>query len=270
VIIGIHIGGTTTHLIGYEKEKIVHPITVKADDPVASAAGGRGKFLTDNHRDLSDVDCVALAGMGAGVIGEHLLGIPVRYVSEFEATGRGGAFLTKIEKAVVVSMGTGTALVEVDSEEISHWGGTGIGGGTLVGLSKYILGITDIFLLSRLAEKGRLNRVDLTIGDISTSEIIGLPDTVTASNFGKCSDDATESDIAIAIIYLVYQTIGIVSIGAARATGNDTVILTGRLVTLPPAKPIFDDLSKFSGIKFHTPNMAEYATAVGASLSIES
>ena len=268
MLIGIHIGGTTTHLIGYDKNQMVHPITVRADDPVASAAGALGKFVTISDRDLSSLDCIALAGMGATAIGEKLLGLPVRQVSEFEATGRGGAFLSEISRAIVVSMGTGTALVEVDGERISHWGGTGIGGGTLVGLSKYILGITDILLLNRMAQKGRLNRVDLTIGDISTSKIIGLPDTVTASNFGKCSDDATEADIAIAIIYLVYQTIGIISIGAARATGNDTIILTGRLATLPMAKHIFDDLSTFSGMKLITPNMAEYATAVGASLSI--
>ena len=268
MIIGIHIGGTTTHLIGYDQEKIIHPITVKADDPIASAAGALGKFITDGERDLSHLDCIALAGIGSNVIGDKLLDFPVRYVSEFEATGRGGAFLSKISKAVVVSMGTGTAMVEVDGETINHWGGSGIGGGTLVGLSKYILGITDLALLCRMAKKGRLNRVDLSIGDISTSEIIGLPDTVTAANFGKCSDDATEEDIAIAILHLVFQTIGIASIGAARATANDTIILTGRLATLPQAKQIFGDLSKFSGMKILTPNMAEYAAAVGASLSI--
>lgn len=269
MIIGIHIGGTATNIIGYDGEKIIHPFTVKADDPIASAAGALGKFLSEDNRNLSDVRCIALSGMGAGIIGDNLLGLPVHYISEFEAIGRGGAFLSKISKAVVVSMGTGTALVEVDSGRISHWGGTGVGGGTLVGLSKYILGITDVFLLSRKAEKGKLSRVDLSIGDISSSEIIGLPDSITASNFGKCSDDATESDLALAIIYLVYQTIGVIASGAARATNNNTVILTGRLATLPQAKRIFDDLSKFSGINFHTPKLAEYATAVGASISIK-
>jgi len=268
MIIGIHIGGTTTNIIGYDSNKIIRPFTVKADDPIASAAGALGKFLSENSHHLNDVKCIALTGMGAKMIGDDLLGLPVHYITEFDALGRGGAFLAEISRAIVVSMGTGTALVEVDSDNISHWGGTGIGGGTLVGLSKYILGITDIVLLGKKAKKGRLNRVDLSVGDIATSEIIGLPDSITASNFGKCSDDATESDLAIAIIYLIFQTIGIIASGAARATGNDTVILTGRLSTYPPAKRIFDDLSAFSGMRFITPRLAEYATAVGASLSI--
>ncbi len=269
MIIGINIGRTTTYLVGIDGERIIHPITVKADDPIASAAGALGKFLSEKKHKPSDVERIALTGIGAEVIGDSLLGLPVVYINEFEAIGRGGAFLSKIPKAVVVSMGTGTAMVEVDANRIKHWGGSGIGGGTLVGLSKYILGITDISLLIKKAEKGRLNKVDLSVGDIATSEIIGLPDTITASNFGKCSDDATEYDMALAIIFLVYQTIGIIAGGAARATNNRVIILTGRLATLRPAKRIFDDMAGFSGIKYVIPRLAEYSTAVGASISIK-
>jgi type II pantothenate kinase len=269
LIIGINIGRTTTCLVGYDGESIINPITVKADDPIASAAGALGKFLSERKCEPRDIECIALAGTGSEIIGDNLLGFPVRYINEFEAIGRGGAFLSNIPKAVVVSMGTGTAMVEVDADTIRHWGGSGIGGGTLVGLSKYILGITDISLLIKKAEKGRLNKVDLSVGDIATSEIIGLPDTITASNFGKCSDDATEDDLALAIIFLVYQTIGIIAGGAARATDNSVIILTGRLATLRPAKRIFDDMAGFSGLKYVIPRLAGYSTAVGASISID-
>jgi len=269
VIIGIDIGGTTTNIIGYDGEEIIHPITVKADDPTASAAGALGKFLSEGNRNLSDVRRIALTGVGAGIIGNSLFGLPVNHVGEFEAIGRGGTFLSKISKAIVVSMGTGTALVEVDSEKIKHWGGTGIGGGTIVGLSKYILGITDVFLLSQKAKKGRLDRIDLSVGDISSSELTGMADSITASNFGKSSDDATESDLALSILNLVYQTIAVTANGAAKATHNKIVILTGKLATLPQAKPIFDDLSSLFEITFHIPKFAEYATAVGASISIK-
>ncbi|MFO7964592.1 MAG: hypothetical protein R6U50_11770 [Desulfobacterales bacterium] len=269
MIIGINIGRTTTYLVGYDGKRMIHPIMVKSDDPVASAAGALGKFLFENDFKPSDLERIALTGIGAEKIGDTLLGLPVEYINEFEAIGRGGTFLSKIPKAIVVGMGTGTAMVEVDSDKtINHWGGSGIGGGTLVGLSKYMLGITDISLLMKKAEKGRLDRVDLSVGDIATSEIIGLPDTLTASNFGKCSDDATENDRALAIIFLVYQTIGIVSAGAARATNNTKIILTGRLAILPPARRIFDDMARFSGMNYIIPRLAEYATAVGASISI--
>ena len=267
MIIGIDIGGTTTNIIGYNGIEIIHPLTVKADDPVASATGALGKFLIEKHHNLNDIKCLALTGVGAGGIGSTLLGIPVQHVGEFEAIGRGGTFLSDIPKAIVISMGTGTALVEVDKEKIAHWGGTGVGGGTLVGLSKYMLGITDIHLLSEKAKKGKLNRIDLSVGDISSSEITGLADSLTASNFGKNEDDVSDSDRALAIFNLVYQTVAVMANGAAKATGNQIVILTGRLATLPHAKPIFDELGELFGITFCTPKLAQYATAVGAALS---
>jgi type II pantothenate kinase len=268
MIIGIDIGGTTTNIIGFDGKKIIHPLTVKADDPVASAAGALGKFLCDYDCELADVHSIALTGVGAGSIRNSLLGRPVKHIGEFESIGRGGTFLSKIPKAIVVSMGTGTALVVVENGNITHWGGTGVGGGTLVGLSKYILGITDVHLLCQKAKQGRINRIDLSIGDISSSEITGLADSITASNFGKCGDDAVESDLAAAILNLVYQTIAVTANGAAKATRNKDVILTGRLATLPPAKPIFDGLSGLFGIAFHTPRFAAYATALGAALSV--
>ncbi len=269
MIIGIDIGGTTTNIIGYDGRKILHPTTVKADDPVASASGALGKFLSDTRQHLSDIECIALTGVGSGSIGDALFNIPVCHVGEFEATGRGGTFLSGISKAIVVSMGTGTALIEVDGERIEHWGGTGVGGGTLVGLSKYMLGITDVGLLCQKAGKGRLKRVDLTVGDIASSRMTGLSEFLTASNFGKNEDDSTEADRALGIFNLVYQTIAVAANGAAKATRNTMVILTGRLATLPQAKPVFDGLSDFFGLTFHTPKFAQYATAVGASLSAD-
>ena len=160
MIVGIDLGGTTTKLIGYNSEAILHPLSVKADDPIASAAGALGKFLSEDQRHLPEVACVAITGVGAGSIGSSLLGRPVNHIGEFEAIGRGGAFLANMSKAIVVSMGTGTAIVVVDGEKITHWGGTGIGGGTLVGLSKYILGVTDVFLVSQKATQCRLDRID--------------------------------------------------------------------------------------------------------------
>lgn len=266
MIVGIDLGGTTTKLIGYNGEEIFHPLTVKADDPIASAAGALGKFLSEDHRHLSDVTCIAITGVGAGYLGNSLLGLPVNHIGEFEAIGRGGTFLANMSQAIVVSMGTGTAIVEVNAGQITHWGGTGIGGGTLVGLSKYILGVTDVFLVSQKATQGRLDRIDLSVGDIASSEMIGLADSITASNFGKYSDEATEADLALAILNLVYQTIGVVAHGAAKSTNNTNIILTGKLATLPQAELIFADLATVFGLEFHIPKHAEYATAVGASI----
>jgi len=266
MIIGIDIGGTTTKLVGYADGEILHPLVVKADDPIASAAGALGKFLSETSHALADVHQIAITGVGAGRIAHSLLGLPVRHVGEFEAIGHGGTFLAGTSRAIVVSMGTGTAIVDVDADTIAHWGGTGVGGGTLVGLSKYLLGITDVFVLCQKAQQGQLNRIDLTIGDISSADIPGLAASLTASNFGKCADDAIDDDVALALVNLVFQTIGIVAQGAAKATGKTLVILTGRLTALPQAASMFADLSTVLGVTFSIPQNAEYATAVGAAL----
>jgi type II pantothenate kinase len=268
MIIGIDIGGTTTKIIGYQDRKMVCPISVKADDPLASAAGALGRFLSEAKLKLSEIRQVAVTGVGAGRVEDHLFDLPVKKVQEFEAIGHGGCHLAGLSKAIVVSMGTGTALVEVDGAATRHWGGTGVGGGTLVGLSKYILGIRDVGLLGEKAKNGRLDRVDLTVGDIATTKIPGLPDTLTASNFGKSADDANESDLALAILNLVFQTVAVLANGAAKSTGNKDVILVGRVSTLPRAEAVFKNLSGLMGIEFHFPKLADYAVAVGAAISM--
>ena len=57
-----------------------------------------------------------------------------RKVDEFHAIGKGGLFLTGLTRAIIVSMGTGTAFIIADQNGEKHIGGTGIGGGTLLGL----------------------------------------------------------------------------------------------------------------------------------------
>jgi type II pantothenate kinase len=163
-------------------------------------------------------------------------------------------------------MGTGTAIVEVDGQAMTHWGGTGVGGGTLVGLSKRLLGMTDIFLVCQKAQQGRLDRVELSVGDITTEELPGLPHSTTASNFGKCRDDATDADVALALLNLIYQTVGVLAHGAARATGNTNIIVTGKLATLHQAEDMFDALSNLFNVTFSIPECAAYATAIGAAL----
>lgn len=61
--------------------------------------------------------------------------------------------------------------------EVEYLGGTGVGGGTLVGLSKRMLGMDDIQHIQALAEDGDLDKIDWRIGNISKRDILpGAPD----------------------------------------------------------------------------------------------
>jgi type II pantothenate kinase len=225
-----------------------------------------GKFVELNNLPLSDIRFIAATGVGSGQIRSSLLGIPVRKVDEFDSIGTAGAYLTGLKEAIVVSMGTGTALVHVKGEKISHWGGSGVGGGTMVGLADQLLSINTIKTLMDKASKGRLKMVDLTVGDIAGGGLIDLPETATASNFGKVSDEATDSDIAMAIINLVAQTIALMGISAARAEGISDIVLTGKLAILPLIRKVIDGVSQLYSMNFLVPEYAEFGTAVGAAI----
>ena len=110
-IIGIDVGGSTTKIIGYDQKKLFSPLLVKANDPVASIYGAFGRFLNENKLQLSEIDRIMVTGVGSTFIDEKIFGIPTHKIDEFMAIGLGGLFLSKLDKAIIVSMGTGTAYV---------------------------------------------------------------------------------------------------------------------------------------------------------------
>jgi type II pantothenate kinase len=268
MILGIDIGGTTTDIVGSIGDSLIEPLTVTASDPVTSAAGALGKLVADRSIKLSDIERIAVTGVGANRLGDNLLGLPAVQVSEFDAIGTGGAYLSGRRRAIVVSLGTGTAVVYVDDGKIEHWGGTGVGGGTLIGLAKRMIGISDFGLILRRADEGNLDKVDLCIADITDPALVDMPPDTTASNFGKVADDATDADLARAIVNLVCQTVGIVAAGAARAVGTDQIVVTGKMATAPFSAQVFRRLGELYGLTYTIPRYAAFATAIGAAVAI--
>lgn len=271
-IIGIDIGGSTTKIVGFDNGAIFSPMLIKATDPIASVYGAFGKFMSSNGLDLKDIERVMMTGVGSSFITTRLFGLPTGKVDEFRAIGMGGLFLSGLSRAIIISMGTGTAFVRADSRAIPreagvrHMGGTGVGGGTLLGLSNRMLNVRNFDDLIATARGGSLTHIDLTIGDISHDELEGLPPETTASNFGKLSDLATKADIALGIINLVFQTIGMISVFATRIDHTRDVVLTGNLTNVPQAQEIFDGLSRLYDVNFVIPPHSEYATAAGAAI----
>jgi type II pantothenate kinase len=80
-------------------------------------------------------------------------------------------------------------------------------------------------------------------------------------------DPAGPGDIALAIINMVYQVIGVLSVFAARARNTGRVIITGNGSDNPVGQRILADITGMYGIEFVYPEYAEYTTAVGAGLS---
>ncbi len=268
VIIGIDVGGSTTKIVGYTHEaKPVGMLKVEAADPQTSAYGALGKFINENNLALTDVEQIIVTGVGAALFKKKIYNVPTSTVDEFQAIGLGGLALSGKKEGLIVSMGTGTAFVRAGKKGIFHIGGSGVGGGTVVGLGSKLCGIRSFRTLVSLAEKGKLGKVDLNIGDISRKTLPNLTKDITASNFGKMEDGLTAEDLAAGVLNMVFQTVGMLSVFACRNDDMKDVILTGTLSQVPAAKKVFEMLHTMHGIHFIIPKNALYATATGAALS---
>lgn len=266
IVIGIDVGTSTTKIVGVKAGEVIAPTRIKAMDPVTSLYGAFGKYLYDNAISLSDIEQVMLAGVGAEYVDKCIYGLPTDRVGEFEADAIGAQYGSGLDDLIVVSMGTGTTLIEVRGEEVKHLGGLGMGGGTLIGLSQLLLGTSDVEQIAKMAAKGDLSNINLNIGDISINPLPGLPLDTTASLFGNVTNLASPEDIALGLIWTVVQTIGSATVLASKANNFKQFVMIGNLTKIPQTRLVFDSLEPLYGVRFIIPKHSEFCTAIGAAL----
>ena len=267
IVIGIDVGISTTKIVGLdEKGMVISPIRIKATDPITSLYGAFGKYLHDNKIKLDEVEHVMLTGVGAAYIDEHIYGLPTSKSEEFIADGLGAKYESKLDRMIVVSMGTGTSLVKCDGENIKHIGGIGIGGGTLAGLSRIMLKTDDIKQITNLAKDGDVSKINLLIKDISAKPLPGLPMSAVASLFSNAKTNASREDIAKGLIWMVLQCIGSATILSSLESGIKDFVLIGNLSLLPLCREVYPAMEKVYGVRFHVPKYSEFCTAIGAAL----
>jgi len=266
MIIGIDIGSTTTKAVSLEEGRLVKKIKTRADDAVTSAAGAFGKMMLENGIRMKDITRIMITGAGATKIEGELFGIPTEKVDEIAAIGAGAMFLSGQNDIVIVNIGTGTAIIEARKDRIIHLGGSGVGGGTILGLAKKLLSLSDFKDIMELAASGSLDPVDLLLEDIMVADFSFLNKKSTASNFGKMLDTARSEDIALGIIHMVYEVIGMLAVFAARSRSIGRVIVTGSGSHNPLGKKVLTEITRMHSVSFEYPEDAEYTTAVGAGL----
>jgi type II pantothenate kinase len=220
----------------------------------------------------SDVATIAVTGGNRRGLPERLGGRPIVPVDEVSAIGRGGLALAGLEAALVVSAGSGTAVVGAMAERCWHVSGTGVGGGTLMGLSRLLLGTVAPAEVDALAQAGNPNALNLTIGEIIGGPIGLLPADTTAVNFGRAARQpvsASQADVAAALVNMVGQVIAVIAINAARSQGLEPIVVIGHLTDMPSIRATLAQVGAFYGADIRIPLGGGYATALGALLNAE-
>ena len=264
--LAIDFGGSTTKLIVTHDQRIVQRRLL----PAAARPEPDSLHALIATAGLSARDVATLFVTGG--LSRHLpatvAGIQLQHVGEVESIGRGGLRAAGVPEALVVSLGTGTAMVLSRGEHFTHLGGSAVGGGTLIGLGRLLLGESDPRAIAAMAIQGDLAHVDLTVGDIIGGPVGRVPAEFAAAHFGKLMrDDASPSpaDIAAGLCNLIGQAIATTVLPTATAAQQATIVLTGHLVEVPGVRAALEAVDALgSGDRFRVPPLPGFATALGA------
>ncbi len=221
---------------------------------------------------LTAVGDALAPGTLIGVTGGHYRALPeildgftLHKVDEMCALGWGGLAAAGRDAGLVVSAGTGTAMVSARGDAVAHVTGSAVGGGTLLGLSKLILGTADVIEIDRLALAGDASAVDVMLSEAVGGEVGRLPAHANAVNLGKLAegDDFKRKDLAAGLVRLVAQVIAVIAINAAGSAGQDEIILIGHTMDLQSVQKEIELVGEFYQQAFIVPENPGFATALG-------
>ncbi|GIR74521.1 MAG: hypothetical protein CM15mP76_12480 [Prochlorococcus sp.] len=155
--------------------------------------------------------------------------------------------------------------------KFNHLGGISVGGGTLQGLSKYLINTENVKDIEELAKKGDRKELDFLIGDV-VNEIGSLYPEITASNFGKAKNNRNNSkeDAAASLSNMIGEVIGTISYLNALLCNENKVYFTGRTSLNKVIKTAIEDRLKLANISGVFKENREYGNVLGALRSIQS
>ena len=262
MIVGIDAGGTLIK-IAYTEKGALHFIKYPIAEIEQVAAWVNG--LNDSK--------VCVTGGKSGVL-LSLLKKEAKEIVEFEATHHGVQFLLgqmerQEEEYLVTNVGTGTSIHCIQSREQVRLGGSGVGGGTLVGLSRLLTGVTDYEEIVKLARSGSRERVDLKVKHIYEGKEPPIPGELTASNFGNhlftACGDLSKEELLASVIGLVGETVSTVSVQAAKQCDVPVIIYIGSsFIHNPLLKEVVESYTILRGATPLFLENGEFSGAVGA------
>lgn len=258
LVLGIDIGASTTKFALVKNGKCVKEYRKPDEQSFDEALDSFG---------YAGVRRIAVTGVGSGFIKEDLRGVKTVHREEFTSVARGAAKLSKNLNTLVVSVGTGTSFTRITPVRAWHVGGTGLGGGMLKGLSGSLCKTDDMDELQSLAAQGDLHAIDLQLMDVFEGTLSHLTPNATVANMSKLSDQSQRADIAAGLCNMIFQSIGVMAVFAAKRHLTRTIVMVGTITDWPIAQRSLDEVAALHKVKFVVPDHAAFATAIGAALS---
>ncbi|WP_075617751.1 type II pantothenate kinase [Paenisporosarcina indica] len=267
--IGIDVGGTLTKIAYFTKDqqlKLIHFPSVNLqevsdwivsmkEDVQIGLTGGRAeqlKMFLRSHENL-------------------------HYLVEFDATVAGVNYQLKkdghnFSDAIITNIGTGTSIHLLNANQHKRIAGTGIGGGTLLGMSTLMTGIHQFDEIVQHSANGRRSEVDMLVSDIYFGNKTPIDGGLTASNFGDVGLTPhlvrSKEDILATVQGLVGEVISTLSIQCAVAENVEHIVYIGS--TLSGNEPLQNVIGNYTSRKSRTPIFLSdngYSGAIGALLS---
>tara|TARA_Y100001960_G_scaffold265126_1_gene288007 strand:- start:68 stop:898 length:831 start_codon:yes stop_codon:yes gene_type:complete len=269
--ISIDFGITVTDIIKRDNGVLSHEMKLTKQDPDLFLL----KNLFSDINFETDVNLLAVTGGKHLNLGDEIESTKIIHVNEIDAVGEGAMNLSGLSNenpTVIVSAGSGTACILAQDGNYIHCSGTGVGGGTVLGLSKLLLDTTDPTEIAELAKLGNESGVDLILEDVVSGPIGELPSDTTAVNFGKISkidSNISKQDIAAGIVNLVGQTAARIATSVATTFNAKEIVVVGRSPSFIGLKNSLEQAASIMGFSPHFPENGEYASALGALLVAE-
>ncbi len=265
----IDFGGTLTDVVVGEGPALRVERTAVASRVARPDHAAIEHLLAAAGATLGELDLLAVTGGRSHELPTQVAGVRLVHVGETEASARGALDGLGLRPAVVVSLGTGTGVVLVPASGAPvRLIGSGIGGGTLLGLAQALLGTTDVAEIGRLAAQGEIQRCDLTVGDIIGRGIGPVPAEATAAHFARLARpegaDARREDLAAALVNLVAQAIVRLGLEAMLVHQARMLVLIGHVLDVPGFREAFARIPLLGPDQLHVPATPGLAVARGA------
>lgn len=264
MIIVADLGGSNTDLM--LADDAGQPLVVVTAP--AMELGDPARFLAEAATLLRGVPVpprlLVVTGGGHRRLPGAISGVPVVHIGEIEAIARGGLLAGDLSRALVVSMGTGTAMVAAEAGRHAHAGGVALGGGTLRGVALRLLGTADPDRIAALADTGNIRGADLTIADLVGGGVGVLPGDMPAAYLARLGEAVGDADIAASVLDMIGHVVGHLALLTARVTGHDALVVIGHMPEFTVVRRALLRFSASFGGRIIIPKQPGIAVARGA------